>query len=332
MKYEILLLIAQAVKSGIPLSAAIRLTVGNQPERRNAAFLRFAELLDKGLEPKVAAAQSGLPKSVVNLLDVELTSGDFAGTFDELAKLEIRRSLTVHRVLQSLAYPVLLFICCVLCLYAFLVTIAPQFEAIFKDFDTRLPAMTESVIQLSHMVRSPLSLLGLVVFAATLYIAIKVLFPRFWFCVPVFGYIGRSLYTARMLRQMANQVARNIPLPEALEHCGKAMHNSAYRRDCRSAAAAARNGMSFAEIVLRYYWLFPAWLSPMVAVDNVRESLAKSLRRAADTVEQQQDSSILLLQTMSLPLFIVFTFPVIGFFVMAMFMPLVSLITDLSCC
>jgi type IV pilus assembly protein PilC len=182
------------------------------------------------------------------------------------------------------------------------------------------------------MVRSPLSLLGLGVFVITLYVAVKLLFPRFWLCVPVFGHIGRCLYTARMLRQMANQVARNVPLPEALEQCGKTMRNSAYRSDCRSAAAAARKGMSFAEIVLRYYWLFHAWLSPMIAVENVRESLSKSLRRAAETVEQQKDVSILLLQTMSLPLFIMIMFCAISFFVMAMFMPLVKLITDLSCC
>ena len=126
-------------------------------------------------------------------------------------------------------------------------------------------------------------------------------------------------------------VLRNVPLPEALEQCGKAMRNSAYRRDCRNAAAAARKGMSFAEIALRYYWLFPAWLAPMIAADNLRETLSKSLRRAADTVEQQKDVSILFLQTLSLPLFILFMFITLGTIISAMFMPLVKLISDLSC-
>jgi type IV pilus assembly protein PilC len=296
----------------------------------------LADLLDKGLEPKVAAAQSGLPKPVVDLLDVAISSDDFAGTFDELAKLEMRRSLTIHRVVQALAYPMLLFVCCVLSFVQMLVTTVPGFEEIFKDCGAKLPEMTEWVLQLSRMARSPLSLLGLGAFALTLFVAIKVLFPRFWFCMPVFGNIGRCLYTARMLRQMANQVARNVPLPEALEHCGKSMRNSAYRDDCRSAAAASRKGMSFAEIVLRYYWLFPAWLAPMVAVENVRESLSKSLRRAADTVDQQQDVSVLLLQTISLPLFIMIMFTVVGFFIITMFMPLIDLINCMAspggCC
>jgi type IV pilus assembly protein PilC len=328
--YETLLLIAQAVKSGVPLAAAIRLTVGAGDCVAGAAFLRFADLLDKGLEPKTAAAQSGLPKSVVNLLDTALTSGDFAGTFDELAKLEISRTLTIHRVMQALAYPLFLLISSIFCVVQILVFTVPQFEEIFNDFGTRLPAMTEWIVQLSRMVRSPVFPLGLVVFAVTLYLAAKLLFPRFWLCLPVLGHIGRCLYTVRMLRQMANQVSRNVPLPEALEHCGTTMRNSAYRRDCRSAAAAARIGMSFAEIAIRYYWLFPVWISPMIAVDKVRESLTQSLRRAAEMVEQQEDGSIILLQTMSLPLLIILVCTIVGFVTTAMFAPLVRVITDLS--
>jgi len=328
--HETLLLIAQAVKSGVPLATAIRLTIGERPDRANRPLLRLAELLDKGLEPKVAAAQSGLPKSAVKLFDVALGSGDFAGTFNELAKLELRRSLTILRIVQALAYPVLLFVCCLLCLTLFLVITVPHFDAMFKDFQSELPLMTEMLVQLSHAVSSPLSLLGLGVFAATLYFGAKFWFPRFWLCMPVFGQIGRCLYTAQMLRQIANQISQDVPLPEALEECGKAMRNSAYRQDCQSAAAAARKGMSFEEIVLRYYWLFPAWLSPMIAVENARESIAKSLRRAADTVEQQQDASLLFLQAVSLPLFLIVMASAVGFFTIALFMPLIKLITDLS--
>ena len=328
--YDILLLIAQAVKSGVPLSTAIRLTVGNQSERSHVALLRFADLLDKGIEPKVAAAQSWLPHHVVEMLDTALTSGDFAGTFDELAKLELTRTLAIQRVLQALAYPFILLVSSVLLLGAILIVTVPGFEDIFNDFDTNLPAMTLCLIQLSHMARSSLSLLGLGAFALTLYLCTKLLFPRFWFCVPVFGQIGRCLYTARMLRQLANHVLRNVPLPEALEECGKTMRNSAYRSDCRAAATAARNGMSFAEIAIRYYWLFPAWLSPMIALDDAREVLAKSLRRAAETVEQQQNVSILLLQAMALPLFLMIMFCSVGFLVIALFMPQVTLISTLS--
>jgi type II secretory pathway component PulF len=328
--YETLLLISQAVKSGVPLSSAIRLTIDDQSQRGQAAFLRLATLLDEGIEPKVAATQSGLPTSVVQLLDAALASGDFSGTFDELAKLEISRSLTIRRVLQALAYPTLLLVSTLLIFYQLLVFTVPQFETIFCDFGTNLPLMTACVIQLSHLARNPMFLLECGALIVVLCIAVWFLFPRFWLCVPVFGTIGRSLYTGRMLRQLANQILRNIPLPEAFEQCGKTMRNPAYRKDCQSAAEASRRGMPFWEIALRYYWLFPAWLAPILSAEQARESLAKSLSRAAETVEQQKDASILLMQTLSLPMYFIFMFTVIGFFVVAMFMPLVAVITCLS--
>jgi type II secretory pathway component PulF len=332
--YEILLLISQAVKSGVPLSSAIRLSLGDQAGQRRCrqskSFLRLATLLDEGIEPKVAAAQSGLPNSVVQLLDAALTSGDFAGTFDELTKLEISRSLTMLRVLQALAYPTLLFASTVLVCYQTLFFTIPPFETIFYDFDAMLPPMTAGVIQLSHLARSPIFLLGSAVAVVVLCIAVRFLFPRFWFCIPVFGTIGRRLYEARMLRQLAHQILRNIPLPDAFEQCGKTFRNPAYRKDCRSAAEAARRGMPFWEIALRYYWLFPAWLAPILTVEQARESLAKNLCRAAETVDQQKDASILFLQVISLPVYVMFMFTVIGFFMTAMFMPLVSLVTTLT--
>jgi len=328
--YETLLLISQAVKSGVPLSAAIRLTIGAQPQRSQKAFLRLATLLDQGIEPKIAAAQSGLPGSVVDLLDIAFTSGDFAGTFDELAKLEVSRSLAIHRVVQALAYPCLLLVLTVWTFVVILFSTVPQYDKLFHDFGAELPAITAGVIQFSQMVRNPLVVLGSVALAVVLYVGIKFLFPRFWFCVPLLGSIGRCLYTMRMLHQMANQVARNVPLPDALEQCGKTMRNSAYRKDCRAAAESARRGMPFWEIALRYYWLFPTWLAPILAADNVQESLSRSLRRAAETVDQQKDAAILLLQVLSLPLFVIIIFHCVSLVMIAMFMPLVNLITSLS--
>ena len=328
--YETLLLVSQAVKSGVPLSAAIRLTACDQTERGHAALLRLAELLDKGLEPKVAAAQSGLPKPIIELLDAALASDDFAITFDELTKLEINRSLTIHKVLQNLAYLILLAVSSVLILLHIFIFIIPKYEAVFHDFEAELPALTLWIIQLSQWIRTPAMWLGFVAFFMTLWFSVKILFPRFWFCLPVFGHIGRCLYSARMLRRMASMVLRNVPLPEALEQCSKTMRNAAYRQDCKDAATSARNGMSFAEIVLHYYWLFPAWLAPMIAADNLRESLSKSLSHAADTVEQQKDSSILFLQMVGLPLLLVCLGNAIGAIAHSMFVPLLRLISDLS--
>jgi type IV pilus assembly protein PilC len=337
-----IMLIAQAVKSRVPLADAIRLGIEDQLHSSGPleqSLLRFAERLEKGEDPKVAVTQSGLPPHVTGMFDMALSTTDFAATFDELAQLEAARSASIHRLVLAFSYPVFLLCAMLLTMTLFLVFIVPQFMAMFDDFGVDLPFMTLLTVRLSNMLTTGTLVAGAVVFFAILFVAQRLFFPRFWYLVPLFGGVGRRLCMCRMLRQMACLVRQNVPLPDALEQCGKTMRNAAYRQDCRDAAAAARRGMSFAEITLRYDWLFPPWLAPrMMAAKSDDDSatsattLAKSLRRAAETAEQQKDASLLFVQSMSMPLFVIVMFGGVGTLTIAMFMPMVRLITDLSSC
>lgn len=328
--YETLLLTAQAVKSGLPFQEAIRLTVGDRNGRNDRKLLALADQLDAGVEPREAVRQARLPSSVERLLDVAMGSADFAGTFDELAAMEIGRSLTVQRLLQVLTYPFLLLFALILVIWNVLVFSVPRYEALYDDFGTSLPGMTVLVIQLSHWASDPILIFVLFSLALVLVFGVPYLFPRFWFCVPVLGHIFRCMNSSRMLRQLGNLIERNAPFPEALERCGEMMRNSAYRNDCLSAAAEARNGVSLPEIVVRYYWLFPTWLAPILATGGSAESLVNSFRRAAETVDQQKDTSILFVQVLTLLILILLFFSFFSFFLFSMFIPLIKLITELS--
>jgi type II secretory pathway component PulF len=328
-----MLLIAQAVKSGVPLAEAVRLSVnsfGTEIVAERQAFLRLAILLEKGIEPQVAVQQSGFLSNTADLFNVALKIDNFAETFEELARIETNRVMTFNAVWQALAYPFFLFGTALVFFLIFLLYIMPQFKSIFDDFGIPVPVLTRVLIWISDAFRDFSLVIGFVVFVVIIWGGVKLFFPRFLFCIPMIGAVGRSIYMGKTLNQLAFFVLQNVPLAEALEQCGRTMRNTAYRKDCFSAAEAAKRGVSLQEIVLRYYWLFPAWLAPMLVKNNTPESMARSLRRAAETTDMQKDSSLLLLQTLSLPFFIVFIFGSVFITVVAMFMPLIALITSLG--
>ncbi|MDR1957752.1 MAG: type II secretion system F family protein [Planctomycetaceae bacterium] len=335
---ETLMLISQAVRSGLPLAEAVRLSLGNSlaqtgtdrlpPEMR--AFEQLTRLLEKGVEPQTAVRQSGLPPMTAELFAVALKTGNFADTFDEMTRLETNRVLTIRMICQALAYPVFLLAGTLIVLLIFFGSIAPQFKKIFMDFGMDVPYLTSTVLHVSDAVRDGSFLIGVAVFIGILLVGIRLFFPRFLFCIPIFGAIGRSMVKNRILSQMAFFVSLNIPLDEALEKCGRTVRNRAYRKDCLSAAEAAKRGMLFQEIVHRFYWLFPAWLAPMIAQNDSPETLTRSLRRAAETVDIQKETSLQLLQILSLPLFVFFITSTVLVSTIAMFMPLIKLITSLS--
>jgi len=84
------------------------------------------------------------------------------------------------------------------------------------------------------------------------------------------------------------------------------------------------------EITLHYDWLFPEWLGPIINAAKSDDDLARSLRRAAETAEMQKDASIHCAQTLALPLFITLMGICFGTLVLAIMMPIMDLIKNLT--
>ena len=327
---ETLMLVMQAVKSGKSLSEAIRLSFDGSNSRVAHAFLVLADRLDQGVEPITAVRQSELPTKAITLFEVALESGHFQDTFEELVSLEERRVATFRLVLQSMTYLlIILFFAAILGVFS-LGYIIPQFESIFEAFETDLPVMTLSLIMLSKLVRDPGFTVGAIVFFGSLYFLGRRYCPRIGLYIPLLGGIARNSHKSHFLRLLSSQVRREVPLPDALEQCGKTMNNRAYAQDCRDAATAARIGWTLQQIAARFTWLFPVWVQSMVVENISRDSMVQSLRRAADLEERQQEVSINLLQTLSVPICLFVTLQVVGFAMIALFLPLIKLITELS--
>ena len=329
---ETLTLVTQAVKSGKTLSDAIRLSLDGSNSRSGRAFLQLADRLDKGIEPITAVRQSDLPGKTMALFEVALESGDFQGTLEELVSQEERRLTTRRLVIQSMTYILLVFFFAWATGFFSLVYVIPQFEAIFRSFDTELPIMTTCIIKLAAMVRDPGFIVGAIVFFGLLYILSRRFCPRIGLYIPLLGGIARNSYKSHFLRQLSSQVRRDVPLSDALLQCGKTMSNLAYAQDCRDAASAAQCGWTLTQIAARFTWLFPVWVQPMIAENVSKDSMVQSLRRAADLEDRQQEVSINLLQTLSVPICIFLVIQTFGFAIIALFLPLIKLITELSSC
>lgn len=326
--YETMTLIAQGVRAGLPLPEAIRLPIfeKNNRSREEKSLLRLAEQLEKGQEPSEAIKSSGLPKEIANLFDVAVNSRDFALTFEELATIETRKSLAFGKIIRALAYPMMLLcICLAAGLFGF-TYVVPQMESLYADMGTALPAMTETILWVA---KAP-SLLVLVIFFGVIISITHFVFPRFWFLIPVLGRILSRIYMSSLLRQLAVMVHLNVPLPEALRECARTMWNRTYRKECQYAAEDAQKGMPFEEIIVRYYWLFPPWLASSIVMSNTNAQIARTLREAADTSDRQQEFEISFLQSICMPMFIIFFFFLVFISVISFYLPMMKMITEMS--
>lgn len=331
--FEILLLISQSLKSDLPLPEAIRLALqGRKRGGRSqiAAFRRLAERVEKGESPEKAVYQVGLNRYTAGLFSTAIRSRDFAETFTELVHIEDSRHATTRKLRQALAYPVMLLTLFFIAGVIYFLYILPMFKDMYDSFGSKLPYATELLMSFASPTMSALLWFEIAFVIGLVYLCCRFVCPQVWFYIPLVGGIGKSLNQCSVMRQLAVQFLQGVSLHEALENCGKMVGNPGYRRDCRLAAHSARKGMLLQEIAMRYYWLFPPWIFPMLTPESTEEMLARSLQRAVETEETKILTSVGLLQSIIVPLFLLLILTTIGFTVIVLFIPMIQLITDMS--
>ena len=127
---------------------------------------------------------------------------------------------------------------------------------------------------------------------------------------------------------MALLLEEEVPLPEALRLTSIALQGTVLARQCRTAAAAVERGtpLDQALAVAR----FPDSLTALVAWGQQKTCLAEAFRAAAEAFEARTNSQTTLLNMLVLPVIYMIIVTFVGFMIIALLMPLISLISNLS--
>ncbi len=122
---------------------------------------------------------------------------------------------------------------------------------------------------------------------------------------------------------------QEVSLPDALRLAAAGLRDANLARGCRRAAADAENGRPLDEC-LAARRQFPASLIPMIQWGQQASALPDAFRGAAEMFEGRVHSHGTLLQTTLLPIMCAVVSIFVGFFVLALFLPLIALIQKLS--
>ena len=245
--------------------------------------------------------------------------------------------------------------------------IVPQFKKIFDDFGSTLPPMTQVLIDISNWVVNYWYLIPAIPFGFNLIIkGIKLIpYGRFgWdlFCLkaPIFGQLVEKNIMSRSSRTLGTLLASGVPILEALNITKETSGNMMFERLFQRVSDSIRDGNAIAKplkehsippfnIVAMLFWtLFcpgigallylTKYKKPVVddlvvnMVDVGEESgeLDTMLYKVADTYDEEVAVLTESLTSLMEPLLIIFLGGAVGFIVIALFMPLIKLINDLS--
>lgn len=281
------------------------------------------------------------PKTFNNLFVGLVRAGEIGGVLEEALQrishflekdVELRR-----KIKAAVTYPVLVLIFAVIIVIGLVTFIIPQFIEVFKDLGIKeLPALTQFLIDISNFLTTKwwALLIGLVVFLIAWKAFVNTQFgrrvaDRMKLKLPVFGKLHHKICLARFSRTLGTLLTSGVPILQAMETVAGTVGNNIIADAVLEARARIREGERIGEPLERSRQ-FPPMVVHMISVGEESGSLDFMLQKIADFYEGEVESTLASLTAALEPILIIVLGVIVGFIVIAMFLPLVEAVLNLS--
>ncbi len=288
------------------------------------------------LSSSFAKYPSAFPDMFINMIKAGETSGSLNDILERVADYLERTENIRRKVKSALTYPVLVLSMAIIIVGFLILKVVPTFKNIFESLVGSLPLPTLILIKISD---SGLRLFPLIVLSTIILNIIfvrythteqgKLRFDRFKLGLPIFGPIIRNMAISKFVRTLATLVRSGVSILEAFEISGKVSGNKVIEQATNQIRLNMQAGESISEPMAET-GKFPVFVVKMIAVGEQTGELEKMLTKVSEYYEEQINETLTALTSMLEPLIIVFLGGVIGFIVLAMFLPIFKLTSTIA--
>ena len=331
------------IDAGLPLVQCLDILAQQQDNKFFSQTLtQVRQDVEEGAT--LAAALARHPKVFDQLFTNMIEAGETGGILDIiLQRLStfIEKIVKLKRdVVSALIYPVAVILIAIVVVSAIMVFVIPQFQSIFTNMlgkGEALPLPTEIVITVSDFIAGwggLTVLIGVIAAGVGVRAYYKTTGGRhvldgLMLKFPIIGQVLRKIAIARFTRTLSTLLASGVPILQSLEITAKTAGNVRVEAAIMKIRAGVERGENFVD-PLKATEMFPNMVAQMIAIGEQTGQLDTMLGKIADFYEQEVDAAIANLLTLLEPAMIGFLGVTIGSIVVAMYMPLFTLIGKLS--
>jgi type IV pilus assembly protein PilC len=356
--------------AGLPILRSLKVLAEMQkPGRLRNSLLDVCDEIEGGstLSEAMSKSPKAFDRLYCNMIRAGEAGGALEVILRRLAEFMERSQSLKRKVKGAMVYPIVVVSVAVGILTFIMLKIVPQFKKIFDDFGSELPPMTQILIDTSNWVANYWFLIPAIPFGINLVIkGIKMIpygrmgWDLFTLKAPIFGQLVEKNIMSRSTRTLGTLLASGVPILEALnitkETCGNMMFEKLFQK----VSDSIRDGNAIAKPLKEYSvppfnlvsWLFWTAFFPgigallyltkykkrvvddlvvnMVDVGEESGELDTMLYKVSDTYDEEVAVLTESLTSLMEPLLIIFLGGAVGFIVIALFLPLIKLIQDLS--
>jgi type IV pilus assembly protein PilC len=333
--------LATLIDAGLPLLRSLT-TLARQernPVMRNT-MTSLASSVESGSTFSEALAQH---PAIFNKLYVNMVkAGELGGVLEivlaRLAEFQEKAQRIKGKVKSAMVYPIVVLSIAVVILCFLLVFIVPKFQKIFQDAlpGQELPGITLFVMGASHILISQwylvIGAVALVVVAYKIFASTPagaVVIDRLAFKLPVFGDLLSKTAISRFSRTLGTLISSGVPILQALNITRETAGNHVLASAIGKIHDSVKEGESVVG-PMEASGVFPPMVTSMVQVGEETGQLPDMLVKVADVYEGEVDNVVTGLTSVLEPIMIVMLAVIVGVIVIALFMPMVKLITGMS--
>ena len=267
----------------------------------------------------------------VNLVHAGEVGGLLDTILTRLAKYIEKAMKLKGQIKSAMIYPAAILGVAVVVIAVLMIWVIPIFAKMFNELSggkMGLPGPTQLVIDISNMFTSywwaMLIGTGAIVFGTKKYYSTpkgRMVIDKLLLKAPVFGDLIRKASVAKFTRTLGTLLASGVPLLNGMTICAKTAGNKVIEETLINARISISGGKTIAD-PLAASGVFPKMVTHMIAVGESTGALDAMLGKIADFYEDEVDQAVASLTSLLEPIMMVFLGIVIGFIVVAMYLPI----------
>ena len=328
--------LAGLLSAGLPLLQCLDLLCERQ---RHAAFKEaLGEIRDRvesgeELSEAFAAAGNAFPPIYSSMLK----AGEQSGGLERVIRRYVRQLKLVtssrKRVVSAFFYPALLICLSVVIVAVMMFFVMPRFEEFYVALDLDLPWITQLLLGVSQVLRSPITLVLIAAAAVASWATWRVgrsgrsgaLVDRLKLRLPIIGPIFHRFALSEFCRSLATLLHGGLPLAAALETATSAVTNRFLHQRAVALGPRIREGEAF-HVALEESEVFTDLAIDMVKVGEATGALDEMVNSVSDFLDDDVETRTERLLSLVEPVMLVVMGCTIALLVLSMYLPLFSVL------
>ena len=331
--------LATLVDAGLPLLRGLRVL---EKQERNANLKKILGELATSIEggSTFSEALAQHPK-VFNKLFVNMVkAGELGGVLEvvlkRLAEFSEKAQKIKGKVKAAMFYPVAVMIVAVGIMILLMTFVVPKFRDVFAGMNITMPKFTLLVLWLSQTIKdnilATMGACAVVVVLFLLFIKTKFgcrVWDQFKLKAPPVGQVVTKVSISRFCRTLGTLVSSGVPILQALTIVRETAGNVIIANAVSKVHESVKEGETITA-PLEASRVFPPIVVSMVDVGEQTGALPEMLLKIADNYDEEVDNAVSAMTSLLEPIMIVFLAVIVGSIVIAMFLPLIAMISNMS--